>query len=270
MVTKEHSITFETTQRLHLVFVRLSDPSWAEGADIADKGWLGFPSVDGDTVRLVKFRSIERKKPGGFARMASMETVLFNTNSLDPFEPVYLVSGEFDAVVLEQAGFRAVSLASDTHKPMPEQKDQLMTASVVYLAGDTDAKGAETMDRLWKELGDRSYRLIWPEGSKDANDCFLKHCGGDEAKFVRLMDELTRKAKSQPMPDVFSIQDVLEDGDDKFIRAPRPLAFPVVGCDKMVNVLPEDVLGIGATNPGMGKSTWVVSSPCTTPESTER
>ena len=257
---KERGITYETAKRLHLGYVQNIGPlAGAEGADIADKGWLGFPSVDGDTVRLVKFRSIERKKPGGFARMASMETVLFNTNSLDPFEPVYLVSGEFDAVVLEQAGFRAVSLASDTHKPMPEQKDQLMTASVVYLAGDTDAKGAETMDRLWKELGDRSYRLIWPEGSKDANDCFLKHCGGDQAKFVRLMDELTRKAKSQPMPDVFSIQNVLEDGDDTVLSEhPDRLRFPWSAADKMVNVLPEDVLGIGATNTGMGKSTWVV------------
>jgi len=257
---KERGITYETAKRLHIGYVQNIGPlAGEEGKDIADKGWVGFPSVDGDTVRLVKFRSIERKKPGGFARMVGMETVLFNTNSLDPFEPVYLVSGEFDAMVLEQAGLRAVSLASDTHKPTPEQKDQLMSASLVFLAGDTDAKGAETMDRLWKELGDRAYRLIWPEGSKDANDCFLKHCGSNQFKFIQLVDDLTRKAKSQPMPDVYSIQEVMEHGEDKSLadREDR-LRFPWSEVDKAAILLPGSVCGVMATSSGQGKTAFTL------------
>lgn len=258
---KERGITYETAKRRHVGYVQnIGQLAGEAGSDIADKGWLALPSVDGDIIRLIKFRSLERKKPGGFARQTGMETVLFNTNSLDPFEPIYLTSGEFDAMVLEQAGFRAVSLASDTHKPTPEQKDQLMSASAVFLAGDTDAVGSGTMDKLWKELGSRSYKLVWPD-VKDANECFLKTCGGDQAKFVQLMDELTRKAKSQPMPSVFSLQEAMLNGDEGQLseRSDR-LRFSWPSVDQMLVILPGHVFGMGSTNTGMGKTMWTVQA----------
>jgi len=253
-------ITLETAQQLRLGFVQnLGTLAGEEGKDIADKGWLAFNYLDGDLVRLIKYRSLVRKRPGGFARQFGMETVLYGIEDIDPFESVYLVSGEFDRAVLKQAGFRAVSLASDTHKPTPEQKDQLMSASMVILTGDTDSVGSQTMDRLWKEFGSRSYKLVWPEGMKDANQTFLESCGRDLEKFKSLVDELTSKAKSQPMPSVYSLQETMRSGDDAVLSDhPDRMRAPWPDVDTMVNIMPGDVVGINATNSGMGKSTFVL------------
>ena len=255
----ERGITLKTAQQFRLGFLqngRFGDPA---AADILDAGWLLFPYIDGEVVRLVKFRSIARKRPGGFQRQPNMETVLFNADTISPFEPVYLTSGEFDAMVLEQAGFKAVSLASDTHHPNPEQKDQLMLASMVILAGDTDASGSGIMDKLWKELGSRSYRLIWPEGAKDANDVFLKTCGRDIDKFRALVEELTSKAKAQPMPDLYSIQEVMRNGEDTSLsERPDRLRFPWKAVDEAAVLLPGSVLGVMATSTGQGKTAFAL------------
>ena len=256
---KERGISLETAKKFKLGFrqkVAFQDPKCS---DILDKGWLLIPYVDGDVLRQVKFRSIFRKKPGGFQRSPGMETVLFNVDTIDPFEPVYLTSGEFDAMVLEQAGFHAVSLMADAHKPTPTQKDRLMEASLVILAGDSDESGTGIMDKLWKELGTRAYRLTWPSNCKDANQTFLEHCGRDISKFKNLVQELTSKAKSTPLPDIYSIQEVMKNGEDTSLanREDR-LRFPWTEVDKAAILLPGSLLGVMATNTGQGKTSFVL------------
>jgi hypothetical protein len=248
-------ITLETAKKFKLGFRQTVNWQDSKAADILDKGWLLFPYIDGEVVRQVKFRSLERKKPGGFQRSPGMETVLFNVDTVDPFEPVYLTSGEFDAIVLEQAGFHAVSLMSDSHKPTPAQKDQLMAASMVILAGDSDTSGVGIMDKLWKELGNRCYKLTWPEGMKDANQTWLEYSKRDPQHFRTTVEELTQKAKSQPLPDIYSIQEVMQHGEDTSL-ADRPdrLRFPWSEVDRAAVLLPGSVLGVLATSTSMGKT----------------
>jgi hypothetical protein len=252
-------LTPEIIKKFKIGFKQTINFQDKQAADILDKGWIIIPYTDRDVVRQMKFRSLVRKKPGGFQRSPGMETVFFNMDTIDPFEPVYLTSGEFDAMILEQAGFRAVSLMSDSHKPTPEQKDQLMSASMVILAGDTDSSGSGIMDKLWKELGNRCYKLSWPEGMKDANQTFLEHCGQDHSKFKNLVQELTSKAKSQPLPDIYSIQEVMRNGEDTSL-ADRPdrLRFPWSEVDKAAILLPGSLLGVMATNTGQGKTAFTL------------
>jgi CHC2-type zinc finger protein/DnaB helicase-like protein/Toprim domain-containing protein len=257
---EERGIPWDQAAKLRLGFVQnLNTLAGEAGADIADKGWIAFPCIEGDKIVSVKYRSTQRKKPGGFARQPGMETAMFNTDTISPFEPVYLTEGEFDACILEAAGFRAVSVPSAGTKLTPEMKDKLMQASEVILAGDTDPTGSGYTAKLWKELSERTYLLTWPTNCKDANQTFLENCSRDLEKFRALVKDLTSKAKLQPMPDVYSIQSVLENGDVPVLSEhPDRLRFPWSSADKMVNVLPEDVLGVGSTNTGMGKTMWTV------------
>jgi hypothetical protein len=259
-LSKERGLGPGTAQRLHLGFVQnIGSLAGEVGADIADKGWIAFPCIDGDKIVSVKYRSIVRKKPGGFSRQSGMGTALWNTETIDVFEPVYLVEGEFDACILEQAGFRAVSVPSAGAKLTPEMKDQLMKASCVILAGDTDPTGSGYMNKLWAELGNRTYLLTWPAPMKDANQTFLEYCGRDQPKFTNLVQELTDKAKSQPMTSVYSIQESMRSGDDMILSDhPDRMRAPWSSVDQMVNIMPGDVVGINATNSGMGKSTFVL------------
>ena len=257
---KERGIGPGTAQRMRLGFVQYIDRMAGEqGADIADKGWIAFPCIEGEVVTGIKYRSLTRKKPGGFARQSGFATGLFNSETIDPFEPVYVTEGEFDACVLEQAGFHAVSVPSAGTKLTPDMKDKVMSASYVVLAGDTDATGSGYMKKLWSELQERCFLLSWPPECKDANDCLLKHCKGDNVLLRACVEELTAKAKSQPMPSVYSLQETLLHGDDSVLADhPDRMRFPWSAVDSMVNIMPGDVVGVNATNSGMGKSTWVV------------
>lgn len=257
---EQRGVTLATAQQLRLGFVQnIGNLAGESGADIADQGWISFPSIEGDQVISVKYRSIIRKKPGGFSRQGGMATAMFNTETIDPFEPVYVTEGEFDTCVLEAAGFRAVSVPSAGTKLSPEMKDKLMSASQVILAGDSDETGTSYMSKLWKELSERCYLLSWPSGMKDANQTFLEHCHRDHSKFKNLVQELTDKAKSQPLPDIYSIQEVMKHGEDTSL-ADRPdrLRFPWKQVDEAAILLPGSLLGVMATSTGQGKTAFTL------------
>lgn len=255
-LNEERGIGPGTAQRLHLGFVQSIGNLAGEGAeDIADKGWLAFPAIEGDKVISMKYRSLAAKR---FSRQPNMATALWNTETIDPFEPVYLVEGEFDACVLEQIGLHAVSVPSAGTKLTPDMKDKIMQASCVILAGDTDGPGSVYLEKLWKELGERTFWLKWPD-AKDANEFFLKQCNRDLSIFRTRVEELTSKAKSQPLPDIYSIQEVMRNGEDTTLanREDR-LHFPWKEVDQASILLPGALLGVMATQTGQGKSSFVL------------
>lgn len=250
-------ISLETAKSLHLGFKQdLGRTAFGEKPEIVVGGWLAFPCVEGDTVMGIKFRSILKKT---FRKQPQMATTLYNVDDIDPLEPIYLVEGEVDAASLKQAGFRAVSLPSASTTVTPEMRDQLMTAESVILAGDCDGGvGSQIMERLRRDLGDRSYLLKWPDGKKDANQTFLETSKGDVSSFRTLVEQLTVDAKGNPMPEFTSIQKALTTGEGVQIADhPHRLHFPWAGVDKMAVLLPGSVLAVTATSTGQGKTNWV-------------
>lgn len=254
---KNRGISLETAKSLHLGFKQdLGRTAFGEKPEIVAGGWVAFPCVEGDTVMGIKFRSIVKKT---FRKQPQMATTLYNVDDIDPLEPIYLVEGECDAAILKQAGFRAVSLPSASTTVTPEMRDQLMVADSVILAGDCDGGvGSQIMERLRRDLGDRSYLLKWPENKKDANQTFLETSKGDVSSFRTLVEQLTVDAKGNPMPEFTSIQKALTTGEGVQIADhPHRLHFPWAGVDKMGVLLPGSVLAFSATNSGQGKSNWV-------------
>jgi hypothetical protein len=250
-------ITMETAQRLHIGFKQdLGSLAHGLAPEVIAGGWLAFPCVEGDVVKGIKYRSLAIKT---FRKQPNMATTLYNLDDIDPLEPVYLVEGEPDAAVLVQAGFRAVSLPSASTTVTPEMRDQLMAADSVILAGDCDGGvGSQIMERLWRDLGDRSCLLKWPDGKKDANQTFLETCGGDVAKFRESVERLTVEAKGNPMPEFTSIQKALLSGkSSQMADHPHRLRLPWAGVDGMAVLLPGSVLMVSATNTSMGKSQFV-------------
>lgn len=253
---EQRGISLETAQKLRIGFVQnIGNLAGADGRDIADKGWLAFPCIEGDKITGLKYRSIVRKKPGGFARQPGMATGLFNSETIDPFEPIFLAEGELDVCALEQAGFRSVSVPSAGVKLSPSQKDLLMKASMVILAGDNDPTGSGYMRKLWAELQSNTYLLTWPEGVKDANELLLK----DPSSFRTTVEGLTQKAKTNPLPDVYSIQQVMKNGENVSLsERPDRLRFPWPEVDKAAILLPGSLLGVMATSTGQGKTAFTL------------
>lgn len=251
---KRH-IGMETAKKLHVGFKRDVGNRAKEDPDAAGAGWLSFPTIEGDFITDIKYRSIIKK---AFCKQPGMNPGWFNGNSVTPLRDVYVTEGEFDALTLEQAGFTAVSISSATAKISPEMKDVLKIAKRVILAGDTDAPGNESKDRLFKELAGETYILHWPEGSKDANDFFVGTCEGNIDTFRDKVSGLTDMALAMVMPGIYSVQEAMTSGTGvPGKNNPLRLHMPWDSIDRMAVLLPGSVMTFSSSSTGQGKTPFV-------------
>lgn len=250
---ESRAISLETAKKHHLGFVQ-SASKVSPTHEFVDGGWILFPTIVGNLVTCLKYRSVVAK---AFVRKTNMESSLYNIESISAFEDVFIVEGECDALVLEQAGFHAVALPGASFVVTPEMKDRLLTANRIFLAGDTDAPGQQAMTKLWTELRDRTYLLKWPE-AKDANETFLK-LGGNVNGFVDLVEELKSAALEQPMPFMHDLTESLYHVDDTSpLENPARLRFPWPRIDGWTAIVPGDVMVVSATETGTGKTSWLM------------
>jgi len=256
----ERGITNKTARELHFGYRQnVGKLSGAEAADIADKGWIATPCIVNGKVASIKYRSIVRKafcKQGGMAK--GDYTPLFNSDNIDPLEPVFVVESEFDAAVMHQAGFTTVSIQSASTPPTAANRDLLMLASCRFLAGDTDDAGREAMEKLWAELGAATFLLRWPDGCKDATDAF-NACNRDIKAFKELVNKLCLEARANPSPNIYSLADSLAAGNiGNLADHPLRLRFPWSNVDNMAIVLPGSVMTTFALT-GSGKTAWLMN-----------
>src|SRR5208283_2053291 len=158
---------------------------------------------------------------------------------------------------LQQAGYNAVSLPNAIHNLPPHMRDALMNAKHIVIAGDCDgAIGSEVTEKLWHELPN-CFRLIWPEGLKDANAVFL-HENADIPRFRELVDGLTIQAYSQPMPFVTSLEEAMVGSNQTNLKdRPDRFHWPWPAVDEMAIILPGSVVALMATDTAMGKTSMV-------------
>jgi hypothetical protein len=233
---KERGISYVTAKQLHIGYRQKIEATDETLKDILDKGWFVFPSIENDRVISIKYRSIVRK---AFSRKFGMATALFNSETIDFLDDLYVTAGEWDALVLEQAGFHAVSIGSDTTPVTPEMITKLRLSDRVILAGDSDESGTRAMDKLQEKIP-AALRLIWP-GVKDANELWLKN-RDDLEGFRNLVLKLTEDAVKAP---IASAVEVPVEEDD------APESIPV--CP------PEIIDGdyIGELTRTLTEKTWI-------------
>lgn len=220
-----------------------------------EQGWIMFPRIENGKVVAVKFRSITEKC---FSQVNNMDArALFNIETINPLEPVYVTEGELDACILEQAGFRAVSCPSAGVDISTESRVKLKLAERIFLAGDNDGGvGNEYMKKLHRELGENTHLLVWPDG-KDANDFFRDACNRDVSEFAKRVKALSKKAKDAPPEGFRSILERLTEIEGTDLGAdPNRLHFPAEldHVDKMTYTPRGGVVVIYSTYSGTGKS----------------
>lgn len=260
---RSRGISHETAKKLHFGFRQdVGKLAGEANAEISDKGWIAMPCIEGDKVTAIKYRSIVSKafcKQGGMAK--GDRTPLFNAETIEALEPVYLTEGECDAAVFEQAGFKAASIQSSSTPATASNKSRLLEADYVILAGDNDTTGNDYMNKLWAEMQERTFKLTWPDQLKDANQVFLEKCGGDIEAFKQLVGELTLAAKTVPMPNISSLQEVmLSSGRTNLSNHPKRLRFPWPKVDDMAIIVPGGIASVMATNTKMGKTAWTTQA----------
>lgn len=254
-------ITYETAKLLRTGYVRdIGRAIGDKDQDIQDKGWIVLPCIEKEQVVSIKFRSVARK---AFRRQPGMRSeVLYNVDDIDPLEPIFLTEGEFDTMILKQAGFRACSLPNATCNMSPAMNRQLLDADLIVLAGDNDgAAGTEKMRRMWQDFGKRSKLLEWPAACKDANETFLDECEGDIERFQELVQNLLSAAKAEVLPGIYSLaESMVAHNQSDLANHPKRFRFPWKNVDEMAIILPGDVVAVLATNTKMGKTCWMMNA----------
>ena len=254
---EKRGITMETAKKLHFGYVQSIQGILKPEDEVArDKGWVCFPRILDDKVVAVKYRSITQKV---FSQMAKMQepSALFNVESIMPFEPVFVVEGEFDCAIMEQHGFASVSIPNASMAISPEMKKRLKSAECVILAGDNDGKaGTLAMQKLYRELEYLRYILIWP-GVKDANDYFLKTCNGDAEVFKRGVKSLIDTAKATPIDGFTSVIERLRTSRGVNAKNdPRRVHFPWNDIDEMNYTPAGGIIVIYSTYSATGKTVF--------------
>jgi hypothetical protein len=121
---------------------------------------LAFPHIwtdaEGSHFDLVKLRGLDEKKFE--ARNDIKANSFFNLDTVNLAEPVYIVEGEPDVAVMEEAGFRAVSVKSGSQKKFNVDRLAILAlAPQIFLVGDQQRgsdPGQGCMDALQKALQD--------------------------------------------------------------------------------------------------------------------
>ncbi|MFQ5482604.1 MAG: DnaB-like helicase C-terminal domain-containing protein [Nitrospinaceae bacterium] len=148
-----------------------------------ENGWIQFPFIRSGEVINVKYRNGEKQ----FRQVKGAEKVLYGLDDLNA-EMTVIVEGEMDKLALEVAEVpNAVSVpdgapAAGT-KNYSSKFDFLETCKTALdsvkrfvIAVDSDGPGKVLEQELARRLGyGRCFRVVWPEGSKDANAVLLRH-----------------------------------------------------------------------------------------------
>jgi hypothetical protein len=247
---ESRAISLETAKKHHLGFIQSAEKV-SPDHELVDQGWILIPTVVQDKVTCLKYRSVTSK---AFVRKANMETSLYNADTIQAFDDIHIVEGEFDAMVLEQAGFRAVALPGAQYNLSDRERDMLVRANRIFLAGDMDVPGRQVMHKLWNEFRDRTYLMKWPE-AKDANEFLLK----TGANFAEQVEVLKAQALEQPMPYMHDLTETLAQSNDTTpMDNPARLRMPWPTIDAWCPILPGDVMVVSATETGTGKTSWLM------------
>lgn len=149
---------------------------------------VGFPYFDSKgNVTALKKRFLDEKK---FLCWQS-PTSFFGLRHIKKGDNLYIVEGEADLLSLAEVGISAVSVPNGAPMKVTEgridpsedkkfkflwdAKDYIDAAERVYIATDTDGPGEALAEEIARRVGKaKSWRVRFPEGIKDANDCLVK------------------------------------------------------------------------------------------------
>ena len=232
-----------------------------EFEETADVPWVGFPYIYGDSVRLVKWRTLLPHKKG-YMRPRGMADCLYIFGEPDEFDDVIVVEGEIDALSLWQAGFRAVSVSSGARSRIDDEVVEYLTGfRKVYLALDNDEKGLACAHRFVTALPKEMVKVITiPAEYKDANGLHVKGCDGDTEVFREKMQALI---DASDRPEAASFMN-LEQAFDAFLKSigegrgpdeERWFEMPWRAADRMAVIKPGQIVSLVSSKSGMGKTT---------------
>ena len=193
-IESERGLKEDTLRSMHITEEMQYQPK--RGKEVNN---VVFNYYEGSKLVNKKFRS------GGkdFTAVSGGKPILYNINSAIGADELWIVEGEFDALVLKQKGINnVVSLpngANDSDEYWSNSEKYIKHINSFIIAVDNDEKGHEIREKIAQRLG--RYRCKYIEWkNKDANDDLLDGS----------LEESLRSAKRFPVGGTHSIEDLYD------------------------------------------------------------
>jgi twinkle protein len=225
---------------------------------------VGFPYYDkAGNVVAVKQRFTGEKK---FLCWQSPDS-FFGLRHLKKGDNLYIVEGEMDVLAMAEIGIRAVSVPNGAPMKVTEgkidpsedgkfkflwdAKEFIDAAERIFIATDIDGPGEALAEEIARRVGKgKSWRIKFPEGIKDANECLIK-CG---TAALKRSTEAAHPWPVQGLYDAFHFRDLVRELYEKGAGKGESTGYSSV--DDLYTVVPGQVT-ICTGVPSSGKSEFV-------------
>jgi twinkle protein len=167
---------------------------------------------DGQVINI-KSRAMREKH---FRQTANAEKILYGLDDIKGKLAIVVVEGECDKWAMAMANISACVSVPDgappeNAKPSDKKFEYLETcasyfehATKIILACDADGPGQKLQDELGRRLGfEKCWRVTWPDGIKDANDCLQK-------RGVDGLQDCITKAEPWPIDGLVCMSDMVD------------------------------------------------------------
>lgn len=200
---KDKTASFETFQQL--------------GCRMKDDEWLAFPyqRPASNSFYTIKLRNVNDKARGFPQEKCVASNGFFNLQTVNVLEDVYVVEGEPDVAIMEQAGFRAVSVCNGGQSKFDvEALKVLEQAKRIFLIGDQPTRwspedpGEKCMDNLQRALAkvkvENVYRFRF-KNAKDVCELALQYPDSFPARIVELSEESLKPWIEKEIPRIHEL-----------------------------------------------------------------
>lgn len=221
---------------------------------------LVFPYEAGGKAYAQKLRHFPDK---GFSQNGAASTFWLK-DQVQGGEDLIIVEGEFDALAVRETGHRSVVSVPNgapqkvSERPINSEEDRkfryvwdgveiFKAAKRVIIACDNDEPGralAEEIARRWGRV--KSWRVVWPDDCKDANDVLIKH-GSDKLK------EILANPEPWPVAGVYRAADFYDQVHKLYEGGLGKGEDPGMGLGDIYTIAPGHLTVITGV-PGSGKS----------------
>ena len=246
----KRGLSADTVQRFGIYKTRQWFPQTKQEEDC-----IAFPYEWDGELRNVKYRTADKH----FRQEKDPEPVFFNADTIGAGEDLIICEGEVDVMSFVEAGFHHVVSLPNGAPSGPEESDKryepfgthwelIEKVRRILIASDMDEPGERLAQEIAKRVGrDRCYRVKMPTGTKDGNECLVKH-GADELR------RAVEFAEPWPIEGLHDVEEFsLEVMDLYHGRGPQPRSTGWSELDRAFKYIPGQFIAVTGI-PNHGKS----------------
>ena len=224
-----------------------------------ERGALAFPYVHEGEVVMVKYRGANKK----FWSTKNSKKVFYNAHKINKdTQSIAICEGEMDCLALESVGVASCSVPngapavhatsfSDIDESFRNSGDIFDGIKKIILATDGDAPGHKLEEELARRFGkERCWRVVWPDGCKDANEVLMKH---DQDMLIECIDN----AQPYPVDGIYNVMGFRDKLMNLYEHGlPTSYSTGSFALDHYYTVMPGELTVVTGI-PGHGKSSFV-------------